>query len=59
MTRLTRTQVRQVDQLALERYHIPGIVLMENAARAVAEGLLLQQDAAALIEAARASAVLR
>jgi NAD(P)H-hydrate epimerase len=37
MTRLTRAQVRQVDQLAIERYHIPGIVLMENAARAVAQ----------------------
>jgi NAD(P)H-hydrate epimerase len=37
MIRLTRTQVRQVDRLALERYHIPGIVLMENAARAVAD----------------------
>jgi NAD(P)H-hydrate epimerase len=36
MTKLTRTQSRQIDQLSLERYHIPGIVLMENAARAVA-----------------------
>jgi NAD(P)H-hydrate epimerase len=35
--RLTRTQVREVDRLAIERYHIPGIVLMENASRAVAD----------------------
>src|SRR5947208_3319729 len=36
MVRLTRAQVREVDRLAIERYHVPGIVLMENAARAVA-----------------------
>ena len=30
---LTRDQVRQVDQLAIEQLGIPGIVLMENAAR--------------------------
>jgi hydroxyethylthiazole kinase-like uncharacterized protein yjeF len=35
MPRLTRAQVREVDRIAIERYHIPGIVLMENAARAV------------------------
>src|SRR5688500_11594713 len=35
--RLTRAQVREVDRLAVERYHIPGIVLMENASRAVAD----------------------
>jgi len=33
MISLTRDQVRQVDRLAIEKYHIPGIVLMENAAR--------------------------
>jgi NAD(P)H-hydrate epimerase len=33
---LSREQVRQIDRLSLERYHIPGIVLMENAARAAA-----------------------
>ena len=37
MSRLTRAQVRQIDRLASERYHVPGIVLMENAARAVAD----------------------
>lgn len=32
MIRLTREQVRRVDKLAVERYHMPGVVLMENAA---------------------------
>jgi NAD(P)H-hydrate epimerase len=35
--RLTRAQVREVDRLAIEEYHVPGIVLMENAARAVVD----------------------
>lgn len=30
--RLTRAQVREVDRRAIEHYHVPGIVLMENAA---------------------------
>ncbi len=37
MRRLTREQVRSVDRLALDRYGLPGLVLMENAARAVAD----------------------
>lgn len=37
MIRLTREQVREVDRRAIERYHVPGIVLMENASRAVAD----------------------
>ena len=37
MRRLTREQVRSIDQLALDRYGIPGVVLMENAARAVVD----------------------
>src|SRR5215218_4419774 len=37
MLRLTRAQVREIDRLSIEEYHIPGIVLMENAARGVAE----------------------
>ena len=37
MIRLTREQVRRVDKLAVEQYHIPGVVLMENAAIAAAE----------------------
>ena len=36
MIRLTRAQVRQIDRLAVERYHVPGVVLMENAAIAAA-----------------------
>lgn len=35
--RLTRRQVREVDRLAIEEYGLPGIVLMENAARAVSD----------------------
>jgi NAD(P)H-hydrate epimerase len=35
MLRLTREQVREIDRRAIEDFHIPGIVLMENAARAV------------------------
>jgi len=45
MMRLTRQQVREVDRRAIEEYHIPGIVLMENASRAaadVAEAMLRQ-----------------
>ena len=37
MLRLTRDQVREIDRRAIEEYHIPGIVLMENAARAVVD----------------------
>ena len=35
--RLTRAQVREIDRLSIEQYRIPGIVLMENAARAVVD----------------------
>jgi NAD(P)H-hydrate epimerase len=35
--RLTRAQVRDVDRRAIEHYHVPGIVLMENAARGAAD----------------------
>src|SRR5690348_3577057 len=37
MLHLTRAQVREIDRRSIEEYHIPGIVLMENAARAAAE----------------------
>jgi hydroxyethylthiazole kinase-like uncharacterized protein yjeF len=37
MDRLTREQVRSIDRRAFEQYQIPGIVLMENAARAVVD----------------------
>ena len=37
---LTREQVRKVDQIAIDEFGIPGIVLMENAGRGAAELLL-------------------
>jgi NAD(P)H-hydrate epimerase len=37
MIRLTRKQLREVDRIAIEEYGIPGIVLMENAARGAAD----------------------
>ncbi len=41
---MTRDEVRRVDRIAIERYGIPGVVLMENAGRGVAE-VLLEVDA--------------
>ncbi len=38
--RLTRAQVREVDRIAIDEYGIPGVVLMENAARAVVDAAL-------------------
>ncbi|MGA2231376.1 MAG: NAD(P)H-hydrate epimerase [Tepidisphaeraceae bacterium] len=37
MIRLTRAQVREIDRRSVEEFHIPGVVLMENAARAAAD----------------------
>lgn len=37
MIYLTRDQVRRIDRLSTERYKIPGVVLMENAAREAAD----------------------
>ncbi|TWU60209.1 Bifunctional NAD(P)H-hydrate repair enzyme Nnr [Rubripirellula tenax] len=34
---LSRDQVRRVDQISIEKYGIPGLILMENAGRAAAE----------------------
>jgi NAD(P)H-hydrate epimerase len=36
-TRLTRLQSRAIDRIAVEKYHMPSILLMENAARATAD----------------------
>src|SRR5271170_2834905 len=35
--RLTRAQVREIDRRSIQQYLIPGVVLMENASRAVAD----------------------
>lgn len=37
MIRLTRAQVREIDRRSIEDFHIPGIVLMENAALAATD----------------------
>ena len=37
MKTLTREQVRKIDKLAVEKFGIPAIVLMENAARGIAD----------------------
>ncbi|WDQ17969.1 NAD(P)H-hydrate epimerase [Rhodopirellula sp. P2] len=34
---MTCEQVRQIDQVAMQQFHMPGIVLMENAGRGAAE----------------------
>lgn len=39
VTVMTRNQVREVDRRAMDEYGIPGIVLMENAGRGVADVL--------------------
>lgn len=44
MTALTRADVRSVDQLALEVYGLPGIVLMENAGRNATAAVLQQVE---------------
>jgi NAD(P)H-hydrate epimerase len=45
MVRLTREQVRRIDKLSVEQYHIPGVVLMENAAIAAANEAVLMANA--------------
>ena len=36
---LTRAQVREIDRRCIEEFHIPGVVLMENASRGVADAV--------------------
>jgi NAD(P)H-hydrate epimerase len=40
VSRLTRQQVREIDRRSTSDYHIPSIVLMENAARAVTDAAM-------------------
>ena len=42
--RLTRAQVREIDRRSVEQYHIPGVVLMENAGRAVVDAAMEMLD---------------
>jgi NAD(P)H-hydrate epimerase len=44
MLRLTRHQLREIDRRAIDQYHIPGVVLMENASRAVADAACQMLD---------------
>jgi NAD(P)H-hydrate epimerase len=46
MLRLTREQLREIDRRSVEEYHIPSIVLMENAARSAVEVALSMRDPA-------------
>ncbi len=41
---LTREQMRELDRKAIEEYKIPGIILMENAGRNVAEEVIKMMD---------------
>ncbi len=41
---LTAHQMRNIDRRAISRYHVPGLVLMENAGRSVVEHLLDDLD---------------
>lgn len=46
---LSREQSRQVDVLAAEKYHMPGVILMENAGRGAAEVLREQKPQRVLV----------
>lgn len=49
MRSLTRAEVREIDRLAIEEFHVPGVVLMENAGRNAAALLHERAPAAAWI----------
>ncbi|MBP7460406.1 MAG: NAD(P)H-hydrate dehydratase [Candidatus Delongbacteria bacterium] len=38
---LTREQIRNLDRICMDRYHIPGLILMENAARGLLDAIAL------------------
>jgi NAD(P)H-hydrate epimerase len=44
MIRLTRAQVREIDRRATEDFHIPGVVLMENASRGAVDIICANAD---------------
>ena len=50
-TYLTVAQVRRIDRLAVEQYHIPSIVLMENAARSALAAIVEFRPPAANVRA--------
>lgn len=41
---LTREEMRELDRKAIEEYQIPGMLLMENAGRNVAEEVVRETD---------------
>ena len=50
---LSRQQVRSIDQIAIEQFGIPGIVLMENAGRGCAEILMRESEGPIVVCAGR------
>lgn len=49
---LTREEMRELDRKAIEEYKIPGLILMENAGRNVAEEILRMIDKAQKVKIA-------
>jgi len=54
---LTRDEVRRVDRLAMERLGVPGLLLMENAGRQVADAVVTLRSAVAELEGSAAGPV--
>ena len=46
---LTRSQVRQFDEIAIEQFCMPSLVLMENAARGATDELMAQSPQSAVV----------
>jgi len=49
MRSLTRAEVREIDRRAIEEFHVPGVVLMENAGRNAAQLLHERAPAARVV----------